>query len=95
MVERRSDNYDASELVVEYNVQLVALIDLLGVKNLVKENDYLNKVSKIVNFVRDTIIEQKHNPSKPHVSFISDSIVISVEAPISAEGQVTMKEKHL
>jgi hypothetical protein len=90
MAKQFSNNYEATELVVKYSERIVALIDILGVKNMVKENNSLNKVSKIVNFVRDTIFEHEetlnqHNPFYVEVSFISDSIVISIDAPISAD----------
>ena len=67
-----------------YKERIVVLIDILGVKQLVKEEDSLKKVSKIVNLIRDIIFEQEKNlgPYDPfylHVSFISDSIVISVD----------------
>lgn len=70
-----------------YKERIVAFIDILGVKKFVKEEGSLGKVSKIVNFVRDVILEQeevfKDDPFYLQVSFISDSIVISVDAPTS------------
>ena len=73
-----------------YKERIVAFIDILGIKKLIKEENSLEKVSKIVNLVRDTIFEHEkilepHDPFYLHVSFISDSIVISIDAPSSAD----------
>ena len=88
MIDQHLDT-NASDLDVIYRNQLVAFIDILGFSKLVNYTDLINrgKVSKIVNFVRDFILEQekifKGDSLYLNVSFISDSIVISVDAPSS------------
>ena len=77
-----------------YKELIVAFIDILGFSDLVKrsstDSESLKKISKIVDFVRDAVLEQEKifkpddDPFYLHISFISDSIVISTDAPSSA-----------
>jgi hypothetical protein len=83
----------ARDLTVAYKDRIVAFIDILGFSTLVNksisDSESQMKVSDIVNFVRDIVLEQekvfktKADPFYLQVSFISDTIVISVDAPIS------------
>jgi hypothetical protein len=79
--------YEPSDLVVSYKERVVAYLDILNIRNI---SNCSEKVSIIVNLVRDAIFEQEkilglHDSCYLQVSFISDSIVISVDAPSSAD----------
>jgi len=81
---------DTQPIKLAYKKSLVAFIDILGFSDLVNKSssdpEKRKKVEKIVNFVRDIIFVQEKilQPDDPFylkVSFISDSIVISVDIP--------------
>jgi hypothetical protein len=83
---------DIQPIKFTYTNSLVAFIDILGFSDLVNKSRFdsqkRKKVEKIVNFVRDMIFNQEKilQPDDPFylkVSFISDSIVISTDAPQS------------
>lgn len=83
---------DIQPIKFTYRNSLVAFIDILGFSVLINKSSFdsqkRKKVEKIVNFVRDIIFVQEKilQPDDPfylQVSFISDSIVISTDAPKS------------
>ncbi len=83
---------DTQPIKLTYKKSLVAFIDILGFSDLVNgsnsDPEKRKKVEKIVNFVKDIIFVQEKvlRPDDPfylQVSFISDSIVISTDAPRS------------
>ena len=83
---------DIQPIKLTYKKSLVAFIDILGLSDLVNKSNYnpkkRTKVEKIVNFVKDItfVMEKILQPDDPfylQVSFISDSIVISTDAPRS------------
>lgn len=87
-------NNGASDLAVTYKERIVAFIDILGfsvlINRSISDHESFANISKIANFVRDIVKEQEEKLKANshsfylHVSFISDSIVISVDAPNSA-----------